>query len=250
MTKFVDKKIIVTGGATGIGAATVNKLLAEGAEVFILDLHAPKEVAANLMHVHCDVSSWESVSKAFQTIEKHTNGQIDGLFSNAGIYFEGSIEETAIENFRRVLDTNFSGTFYVVKKAIPMLKKNGGAIVLMGSDQAMIGKSASAIYGATKGAVGQLTKSLAIDYASANIRVNCICPGTIETPLYHKAVEKFAKMMDVPKEDLYQGLANAQPIKRVGQPHEVASVVSFLLSDEASYMTGALVAVDGGFVAQ
>ena len=251
--QFEGKVFIVTGGSTGIGAATVKSLIESGASVFNLDLVKSPTLsdAEKYQYIHCDVSKSESVSIAIKDVMKQSGGKLNGLFSNAGIHFFGTIEDTDLDTFRRVLDVNFSGTFYVLKEVIPILKKNGsGSIVLMGSDQSLIGKGASAIYGATKGAIGQLTKSLAIDYAEFGIRVNCVCPGTIETPLYHNAVDFYCKKTGADKNEVYSGLANSQPIKRVGKPEEVSNLVLFLLSDQSSFMTGGLVSVDGGYVAQ
>ena len=132
-----------------------------------------------------------------------------------------------------------------------IMKKQGkGSIVLMGSDQSIIGKASSSAYGMTKGAIGQLTKSTAIDYATHNIRVNCICPGTVDTPLLHKAVSHYASVNSLKEEDVYAGLDTVQPLGRIARPEEIASVVAFLLSDESSFMTGSLVSADGGYVCQ
>ena len=120
----------------------------------------------------------------------------------------------------------------------------------MGSDQSFVGKAASSVYGMTKGAIGQLTKSTAIDYAPYNIRVNCICPGTIDTPLLHKAVDHFAFVTSAKKEDIYNSLNTIQPLGRIGKAEEIASAVAYILSDENSFMTGSLVSVDGGYVCQ
>ena len=251
--QFEDKVFIVTGGSTGIGAATIKSLLESGARVFNLDLVKSPTIneAEKYHYINCDVSKSESVSIAIKDVLRTSSGKLNGLFSNAGVHFFGTIEDTDLDTYRRVLEINFSGTFYILKEVIPILKQNGsGSIVLMGSDQSIIGKSSSAIYGATKGAIGQLTKSLAIDYAEFGIRVNCVCPGTIETPLYHNAVDFFCEKTGANKNEVYQGLANSQPIKRVGKPEEVSNLVVFLLSEKSTFMTGSLVSVDGGYVAQ
>jgi NAD(P)-dependent dehydrogenase (short-subunit alcohol dehydrogenase family) len=131
-----------------------------------------------------------------------------------------------------------------------MKKQQCGSIVLMGSDQTFAGKASSSIYGMTKGAIGQLTKSTAIDYAAYNIRVNCICPGTIDTPLLDKAVDVFVGLTSLDKQVVYNDLNKIQPLGRIGRPEEIANAVTFLLSDENSFMTGSLVSVDGGYVCQ
>lgn len=131
-----------------------------------------------------------------------------------------------------------------------MKTQGKGNIVLMGSDQSIVGKGKSAVYGLTKGAIGQLTKSTAIDYAEYNIRVNCVCPGTIETPLLNNAVDGFSRMTNSEKGAILESLKNAQPMNRIAQPYEIANVVCFLLSDDSSFMTGSLCSVDGGYTCQ
>lgn len=171
------------------------------------------------------------------------------LFVNAGIHLFANIEQTTDEQFDNVLTTNIGGTFFTLKAVLPIMKKQQyGSVVLMGSDQTFSGKASSSVYGLTKGAIGQLTKSTAIDYAPYNIRVNCFCPGTTDTPLLHKAVDVFVALTSARKEDVYRDLNKIQPMGRVGKPEEIANAVAFLLSGENSFMTGSLVSVDGGYV--
>ena len=246
--KFEKKIAIVTGGSTGIGNATCIKLKNEGAIVYNLDIH---EVATNGIHfIKCDIRNYSDVKSAVQQVADQ-EGIIDLLFANAGIHMSGNIEDTSIEDFENILSINLKGLFYTVKEVIPFMKKQKkGAIVLTGSDQSFIGKGNSSAYGLTKGAIGQLTKSTAIDYAPFNIRINCICPGTIETPLLTKAVDGFDALTYLGKDTIYKMLEEAQPIKRIAKPEEIANVVAFLLSEESSFMTGALVAADGGYTCQ
>ena len=131
-----------------------------------------------------------------------------------------------------------------------MREQRYGNIVLMGSDQVFIGKGSSAVYGLSKAALGQLTKSTAIDYAPYNVRVNCICPGTIETPMLEPSIQRFHEVSGMPIEAIFESLRKAQPIQRLGTPDEIGKAVMFLLSDDCPYMTGALLSVDGGYTCQ
>ena len=132
-----------------------------------------------------------------------------------------------------------------------MREQRHGSIVLMGSDQSLIGKKKSAIYGATKGAIGQLTKSTALDYAEYGIRVNCVCPGAIDTPLCEGAIKNFTtKYTTESVESLLQKVQEKHPLNRLGKPEEVANVILFVCSNEASFITGSLISIDGGYVAQ
>lgn len=246
---FKNKTILITGGATGIGAATAKLFASLHANVIVLDIAEVNSPVENIEYIYCDVSNFNALKEIIQKISQ--NKTIDYAFINAGIHVAGTIEETTIEEIDRVLSVNFKGIFYTLKCILPIMKKqNQGCIVLTGSDQSFIGKPKNAIYGASKAAIAQLTKNAAIDYATFNIRVNCICPGTIETPLYHQALDLWSKETRVPIENLYALLNNANPMKRIGQPEEVAQVVAFLCSDQASFVNGALIPIDGGYTAQ
>jgi len=242
------KIAIITGASSGIGQATKIKLREKGALVYNLDLF--NDEPNDEFYIHCDVSDFESVKQSVdQIFNKHQ--QVDLLFANAGIHLVGNIEETKIEDFENVLSVNLKSVFYTLKSVLPYMRaQRKGSIVLMGSDQSLVGKGKSAAYGLTKGAIGQLTKSTAIDYAEHNIRVNCICPGTIETPLLNNALEGFIKRTNLEKDTILDSLKKAQPINRIAQPYEVANVVCFLLSDDASFITGGLYSVDGGYTCQ
>jgi NAD(P)-dependent dehydrogenase (short-subunit alcohol dehydrogenase family) len=246
--EFENKIAVITGASSGIGKATMHKLLEKDAVVYNLDLF--NEDSNDEFYINCDVSDYNSVKESVKKIyNKH--GRIDLLFANAGIHKVGNIEETSINDFEKVLSVNLKGVFYVLKEILPIMKAQGkGNIVLMGSDQSIVGKGKSAVYGLTKGAIGQLTKSTAIDYAEYNIRVNCVCPGTIETPLLNNAVDGFSSMTNIDKGAILESLKNAQPINRIAQPYEIANVVCFLLSDDSSFMTGSLCSVDGGYTCQ
>ncbi len=246
--KFDKEVAVITGGTTGIGNATCTKLKQEGAIVYNLDINDIN--TEGITFIKCDVRNYEDVQNAVKHIY-NKEGKIDLLFANAGVHMSGNIEETSIDDFENVLSINLKGLYYTVKEVIPIMRKQQkGSIVLTGSDQSFIGKGNSSVYGLTKGAIGQFTKSTAIDYAPYNIRVNCICPGTIETPLLTKAVAGFDTITKIGKDAIYKILEEAQPIKRIAKPEEIANVVSFLLSNESSFITGALIAADGGYTCQ
>ena len=218
------------------------------ATVYNLDIQ-PDGCAGNF-YISCDVTDHVSVTAAIDRIVA-LEGKIDALFANAGVHLFANLEETTFEEFETVLEINLKGVFYTLKAVVPVMKsKMQGAILLIGSDQTLIGKGRSSVYGLTKGAIGQLAKSTAIDYAPFNIRVNCLCAGTTETPLMWKAVSRYHKLSGLSEEEIKIGLDNAQPITHVARPEEIAKVACFLLSDESSYVTGALVAADGGYTAQ
>ena len=242
------KIAVITGASSGIGQATKINLREKGVVVYNLDLL--NDVPNDEYFIQCDVSDFENVKGSVdQIFNKHK--KLDLLFANAGIHFVGNIEETRIEDFENVIAVNLKSVFYTLKAVLPYMRmQKKGSIVLMGSDQSIIGKGKSAVYGLTKGAIAQLTKSTAIDYAEYNIRVNCVCPGTIETPLLKTAVEGFKKITNLEEDTILDSLKTAQPINRIAKPYEVANVVCFLLSDESSFMTGSLCSVDGGYTCQ
>lgn len=246
--EFENKIAVITGASSGIGKATRRLLIDKGAVVYNLDLF--NEDSNDQLYIKCDVSDYNAVKEAVGIII-HKHNKIDLLFANAGLHKVGNIEETNIDDFEKVLSVNLKGVFYVLKEVIPVMKANRkGNIVLMGSDQSLVGKGKSSVYGLTKGAIGQLTKSTAIDYADYNIRVNCICPGTIDTPLLAKAIEGFSSITNLSNANILNSLELAQPIKRIAKPIEIANTVRFLLSDESSFITGSLISADGGYTCQ
>lgn len=245
---FKNKIVVITGASTGIGKATAKKLFKEGAKVYNLDIENIKNKYSTF--IKCDVRDYNQVKKAVKKVFKQEN-KVDLLFANAGVHLFANIEETSIEEFEQVLSVNIKGTYYILKEIIPLMKEQKkGNILLMGSDQSFVGKGKSSVYGMTKGAIAQLTKSTAIDYAPYNIKVNCICPGTIDTPLLDKAVHRFQNLTGMKNEEILTLLEEAQPIQKIAKAKEVANLACFLLSDKNSFMTGSLVSVDGGYTCQ
>jgi len=184
-----NKVAVITGASTGIGKATRELLQSRGTIVYNLDI----QKTGDPLFIKCDVRIKEDIKKALAKVHEKEK-RIDMLFANAGIHLFATMEETTDEEFENLLAINIRGTFYTVKYVLPYMKAQGkGSILLMGSDQSSVGKASSSVYGMTKGAIVQLTKSTAIDFAKFGIRVNCIGPGTINTPLLHKAVDHFSK---------------------------------------------------------
>lgn len=249
--RFETKTIIITGGSSGIGAATVQLFHQEGARVYVLDKKKLSYREGNgLYYISCDVSDGVQVEAAIKRIYQESP-VIDYLFCNAGVHLFATIEESSLEAMNHVFATNLLGTIYCLQQVLPIMKcQKRGSIVLMASDQAFIAKEQCAIYGASKAAIAQLAKSTALDYAAYNIRVNCVCPGTIDTPMYQRVIQQFQKKTQLSEQIIRENVIERLPLKRVGKPEEVANAVGFLCSDAASFMTGALVNIDGGYTIQ
>lgn len=243
------KVAVITGGSTGIGQAVKQHLSKLGCTVYNLDQERGDD-DHDRSFITCDVRSRQAVQAAVDSVVA-AEGAVHHLFANAGIHQVATLEETTEEMLDRVIDVNIKGVVHALQAVIPVMRRQGGgSIVLTGSDQCFIGKGRSAAYGLTKGAIGQLTKSTAIDLAPHGIRVNCICPGSIDTPLLHGAVDQFSRATGSSADQVMRILEQAQPLTRLGSPQEIANAVAFMLSEEASFMTGALVSVDGGYVCQ
>jgi NAD(P)-dependent dehydrogenase (short-subunit alcohol dehydrogenase family) len=243
---FKNKVALVVGGASGMGNAVVRLLVREGCRVHVFDV----KDAADVSFQRCDIRDYSQVRRCVKNVVDQ-EGTIDLLFVAAGVHLFANIEDTSIEEFERVLSINLKGPFYVLKEVLPVMRKQlYGNVVLMGSDQVFIGKGCSTVYGMSKAALGQLTKSSAIDYAPYNVRVNCICPGTIDSPMIGPSIERFHQMSGMPTEKIYEMLRAAQPIQRLGTPEEIGKVVLFLLSDDCPFMTGSLISADGGYTCQ
>jgi NAD(P)-dependent dehydrogenase (short-subunit alcohol dehydrogenase family) len=243
---FKDKVALVVGGASGMGNAVVRLLTREGCRTHVLDV---KQTEDGLFQ-SCDIRDYSQVRQCVQKVVAQA-GRIDLLFVAAGVHLFANIEDTSVEEFERVLSINLKGPFYVLKEVLPVMRKQrSGNVVLMGSDQVFIGKGSSTVYGLSKAALGQLTKSTAIDYAPYNVRINCICPGTIDTPMLGPSINRFHEISGMPIEEIYELLRKAQPIQRLGTPEEIGKAVMFLLSDDCPFMTGALVSADGGYTCQ
>lgn len=238
------KRVLVTGGASGIGASVARICAEAGARIAVLDLDegAAREEAAKLGEGHvgraCDISVSASVDEAFDAVESALGG-IDAVVNCAGIWrpsSDGPITRVTDETWDKIIAVNLTGTFYVCRAAVAaMEKQGGGSIVTVASVVAVTGWEKLNAYSASKGGVLALSRALAIECGSKNIRVNCICPGVIETPMTQKT--------------LAYSKPTVLPIGRLGRPEDIARTAAFLCSDWSSFTTASTVMVDGGFSA-
>jgi len=239
------RRALVTGGASGIGEATSRALVEAGATVTIADIDGDRARALSTELVRAqalilDITDENAVNAALGALEA-----LDILVNNAGIGLVGGIEETSRADFEKLLRVNVEGMFLVTRAAMPKLLESRGTIVNIGSVAGLIGVKRRFAYCATKGAVVALSRQLAVDYAG-RVRVNCICPGTVETPFVEAYLEKFHKHE---KEKVRAELHARQPVGRMGRPDEIASMALYLCSDEAAFVTGATPTIDGGWTA-
>lgn len=238
--RLYKKVALITGGANGIGRATAERFLEEGATVVVGDIEEPDSYdAGNVDFVELDVSSQDDWEEAIAHIESEY-GQLDVLFNNAGIITYDSITDVDLETWKNEIAVDQTGVMLGMKHSIPLMRESeGGSIINSSSIWGNVGAEGSAAYQATKGAVRNMSKNAAIDYIDDGIRVNSLHPGPIDTPL-----------MERQDDDLNEGVIEATPMGRMADPREIANAVLFAASDEASYMTGAELVIDGGYLAQ
>ncbi len=237
------KTAVITGAASGIGEATARVFTAAGACVLIVDVNGERAGALSRelprsRPLVCDITSESAVRGLFAQVPT-----LDILVNNAGIGLVGGIEETEPEDFRRLFRVNVEGMYLVTRYAMPLLLASHGCIVNMGSVAGLVGVKRRYAYCATKGAVVAMTRQLAVDYPT-QIRVNCICPGTVDTPFVEDYLEKYHKHE---KEKIRAELNQRQPMGRLGRPEEIAHLALYLASDEAAFATGSIVTIDGGW---
>ena len=238
--RFSGKRALVTGAGSGIGEAVARGLHAEGAEVVLADLRAEavEAIAAELGEratpVTLDVRDEEAVRRVV--------GDLDVLANVAGIGSTTTAPETALDTWEDVFAVNARGTFLCCKHAIPsMVARGGGSIVNMGSVAGLVGLRNRAAYCASKGAVIALTRALAIDHVADGVRVNAVCPGTVDSPWVRRLVDEIGESLDA--------LRARHPMGRLGEPDEIAAAVLYLASDDAAFVTGTAFAIDGGLTA-
>jgi NAD(P)-dependent dehydrogenase (short-subunit alcohol dehydrogenase family) len=239
------KTALITGGASGIGEATARAFARAGASVLIVDVDEKRarDCAASIPQATpfgCDITDEGAVAALFQSVPS-----LDILVNCAGIGMVGNIQETELSDFQRLFRVNVEGTFVMTRAAVPLLLNVRGSIVNIGSVAGMVGVKRRLAYCATKGAIHAFTRQLAVDYPR-ELRVNCIAPGTVDSPFIEGYLEKYhAHEKDKVREELSQ----RQPLGRLGKPEEIANLALYICSPAADFMNGSVVAIDGGWTA-
>ena len=253
MDELVGKKAIITGGASGIGRAAALLFVSAGAAVVIADIDDQGgEALAKKIHasggegiyVHCDVTKAEDCQRTVQKTIKSFGG-VDILFNNAGIIRRASVIDTTEEQWDRVMAVNVKSIFLMSKYTIPhMVQAGGGVILNTSSGWGLVGGRDAVSYCASKAAVVNLTRAMALDHGAQNIRVNCICPGDTDTLMLRVEARQLGEY-----EKTFLDDAAERPLQRIGTPHDIAQAALYLCSDAASYVTGSTLVVDGGGLA-
>jgi NAD(P)-dependent dehydrogenase (short-subunit alcohol dehydrogenase family) len=249
MERFKGRSILVTGAASGIGQSTAEQFGREGGRVVCadVDVAGAEQTAAQIRSaggdafaVPCDVAKPSAITEAIaEAVRRHDGLHV--LANVAGIGFFRRTTETTLDEWNRMIAINLTGQFLTCREAIPHILKTKGAIVNTASVAGLKSHPYSAAYCASKGGVVQLTRALAVEYGRKDVRINCVCPGGVETPL----IGKFT----LPEGVSQQALTKIMPLGRMGKPQEVAATIAFLASDDATYINGAAIVVDGGMIA-
>lgn len=258
MFRLDNKTALVTGGGSGIGREICLLFGKQGAAVAVGDINevAAKAVADEItaaggdaFPIHLDVTSMQSAENAITAIVERT-GRIDVLVNNAGIGMVGNLVETGEDDFQRLMAVNVNGVYNCSQAAVNRMltqEPKGGSIINTASIAGQVAVARRFAYGTTKGAVISMTQSIAMDFVDQGIRCNCICPGTIETPFVEAYLNKYHQGEI---EETRKQLHARQPLGRMGRPEEIAPLVLYLASDEAAYVTGAQMVIDGGLTAR
>lgn len=252
MGRLDGRVCVVTGGTSGIGKAICTEFAKEGAAVAVLARSGAggektekelKALGAKALFVSIDVASEEQWSEAKSRVMQEF-GRIDVLVNNAGIFAEGTVTEMPFPSFQKIMDVNVNGVFLGMKTCIPVMENQGGGNVInIASEAGIAAIPGQTAYNTSKAAVIMLTKSAAVDYAQKKVRVNCICPGRVHTELVQRILES-AEDYDAQ----YKVMSEDRPMMHMGRPEDIAKGAVYLASDEASYATGAVLSIDGGYV--
>ena len=249
--RLENMKCVVTGGASGIGAATVRRFVREGADVCILDRdlisaeRLASECGGETFALELDVRQETAVRRAAERVLSRW-GVIDALVNNAGSELNKTYDETTIDEWDRVLDTDLKGPWLLCKYFVPsMVEQGAGSVINVSSLNGLVGFPLSTAYGSAKGGLVVFTKDMAIELATSGVRINCVCPGVIQTPM----MERWTDLMP-DKEEAKAMLRGVMPVGRMGTAEEVAGAILFFASEDSSLCQGAVLSVDGGFTAQ
>ncbi len=252
--RFQDRVAIITGASLGIGQAAAVAFAQEAAKVVLVSKDRERGEAAaraiqsnggQALFIPTDISKEDDVHALVNRTVDHY-GRLDILVNNAGIYIQGDVEKTSLEDWERILATNLTGSFLCTKYAVPPMVQNGGGVIInVSSEAGLVGIKGQVAYNVSKAGQIALTRSCAVDLAEKGIRVNCVCPGTTDTPLVQAALSRAPDPIAMRRQ-----LEAIRPLNRLGTPEEIASAILYLASDEAGYATGAILSMDGGYTTQ
>jgi len=239
MKRFDGYSVIVTGGSSGIGKAITERFLEEGADVTVLDIQDEKKEKMQdkgAEYIHCDVSNWEEVKEAVEKVGEERG--LDVMINNAGIGSNADIKDMTVDEWHKVISVDLDGVMHGTKASIPYIEESKGSIINIASIYGLVGDMGATAYNAAKGGVVNFTRSVADDLAQDEIRVNSVCPGFVDTPMTEEALKD---------EEFKEHVMTQTPMRRVAEPEEISGAVAFLASEDASYITGVNLPVDGGW---